>query len=145
MKTRTTLLINLLLAASPTLYAADAPAVYPKSQMTGLQVFQNACVACHGAGLAGAPKIADKAAWKGLIAEGHTDLWGGAMTGVRRMPPMGGDPALTDMEVALAVNYMVEMAGGKFPAPTAGSLKEARRDGEKRLKERNAKARAARQ
>lgn len=144
MKTKTTLFISLLLAASPTLYAADAPAAYPKGPMTGAQVFQSACVVCHGAGLAGAPRAGDKTAWKELIAEGHIDLWGGAMTGVRRMPPMGGDPALTDMEVALAVNYMVEMAGGKFPAPTAASLKEARLDGEKRLKERNAKARAAR-
>ena len=133
-----------LLCASAALYAGDEPAKHPKSQLTGAQVFQSACVVCHGAGLAGAPKVGDKAAWKELIAEGHTDLWGGAMAGVRRMPPMGGDPGLTDMEVALAVNHMVELAGGKFPTPTPASLKAARLDGEKGVKQRNAKARAAR-
>jgi cytochrome c5 len=133
-----------LLVLNPAIFAADEPAKYPKNQMTGAQVFQHACVVCHGMGLAGAPKAGDRAVWKELIAEGHTDLWGGAMTGIRRMPPMGGDPALTDVELALAVNHMVELAGGKFPAPTAAGLKAARLDGEKRLKERNAKARAAR-
>ena len=136
--------VTALALSALTLHAADEPVKHPKAQLTGAQVFASSCVVCHGAGLAGAPKAGDKTVWKGLIAEGHIDLWGGAMTGVRRMPPMGGDPGLTDMEVALAVNYMVEMAGGKFPAPTAASLKEARLDGEKRLKERNAKARAAR-
>ncbi|MGB4117809.1 MAG: c-type cytochrome [Polaromonas sp.] len=144
MKIKATLLFGSTLLACSALFAVDAPVAYPKTQMSGLQVFQNACVACHGAGLAGAPRMGDKTVWSGLVAEGHTDLWGGALTGVRRMPPMGGDPALTDMEVALAVNYMVELVGGKFPAPTAASLKAARLDGEKRLKERNAKARDAR-
>lgn len=134
-----------LLCASAALFAADEPAKHPKSQMTGMQVFQSACVVCHGTGLAGAPKAGDQAVWKELIAEGHTDLWGSALAGVRRMPPMGGDPGLTDMEVALSVNHMVQLAGGKFPAPTAASVKAARLDGEKRLKQRNAKARAARQ
>ena len=137
--------IGLLLLANSTLYAADEPPKHPKSQMTGAQVFQSACAVCHGASLAGAPKAGDKSVWKELIAEGPTDLWGGALTGVRRMPPMGGDPALTDREVALAVNHMVELAGGKFPTPTAASLKAARLDGEKRLKERSVKARKARQ
>ena len=141
---KTSLAIAALLVAPPVLYAADPTAPYPKTPMTGAQVFQQACVVCHGTGLAGAPKAGDRSVWKELIAEGHTDLWGGAMTGVRRMPPMGGDPALTDFEVALAVNHLVELAGGKFPAPTTASLKAARLDGEKRLKERNAKARAAR-
>jgi cytochrome c5 len=133
-----------LLCASTGVYAVDEPTKHPKAQMTGVQVFAAACVVCHGAGLAGAPKVGYKAVWKELIAEGHTDLWGSAMAGVRRMPPMGGDPGLTDMEVALAVNHMVELAGGKFPTPTSASLKAARLDGEKRLKQRNAKTRAER-
>lgn len=145
MNIKNQLSVVVLLCANPALFAGDEPVKHPKSQLTGVQVFQSACVVCHGAGLAGAPKVGDKAAWKELIAEGHTDLWGGAMTGVRRMPPMGGDPGLTDMEVALAVNHMVELAGGKFPTPTPASLKVARLDGEKELKKRYAKAHAARQ
>ena len=144
MNTQSISLMLALLLASTTLLASDESAKYPKSQLSGVQVFQIACVVCHGAGLAGSPKAGDKAAWKELIAEGHIDLWGGAMAGVRRMPPMGGDPGLTDMEVALAVNYMVELVGGKFPTPTPASLKTARLDGEKELKKRNAQARAAR-
>lgn len=145
MNIKTQLFLVALLCANSALFAGDVPAKHPKSQLTGAQVFQSACVVCHGAGLAGAPKAGDKTAWKELIGEGHTDLWGGAMTGVRRMPPMGGDPGLTDMEVALAVNHMVELAGGKFPTPTPASLKVARLDGEKELKKRNTQARAARQ
>jgi cytochrome c5 len=144
MKLRTGILITALLCTSALLHAADESPKYPKTQMSGAQVYQNVCVICHSSGLVGAPKAGDKAVWKELIAEGHTDLWGSAMAGVRRMPPMGGEPALRDIEVALAVNHMVELAGGKFPTPTAASVKAARLDGEKRLKERNAKALAAR-
>jgi cytochrome c5 len=117
---------------------------FPKAPMTGKQVYEAVCAHCHATGLVGAPKIGDKAVWKELIAEGPTDLVGSSLAGVRRMPPMGGEPALYDIEVALAVNYMVAQAGGKFADPTDATVKAARLDGEKRVRSRGAKARAAR-
>ncbi|MFM7294252.1 MAG: c-type cytochrome [Burkholderiales bacterium] len=117
---------------------------FPKAPMTGKQVYEAVCANCHATGLVGAPKTGDKAAWKELIAEGQTDLVGSSLAGIRRMPPMGGEPALYDMEVAFAVNYMVAQAGGKFAEPTDAIVKAARLDGEKRARSRSAKARAAR-
>ncbi|MCA2999742.1 MAG: cytochrome c5 family protein [Rhodocyclaceae bacterium] len=117
---------------------------FPKAPMTGKQVYEAVCANCHATGLVGAPKTGDKAAWKELIAEGQTDLVGSSLAGIRRMPPMGGEPALYDLEVAFAVNYMVAQAGGKFAEPTDAIVKAARLDGEKRARSRSAKARAAR-
>jgi cytochrome c5 len=139
----TGILLAVMVISGSAFAAGNAP-VYTKALLSGQQVFQSACVHCHGDGLAGAPRAGDKTVWKELIAEGFTDIAGSAMAGVRRMPPMGGEPALYDMEVARAVNYMVEMAGGKFPEPTDASVKAARLDGEKRLKARIIKARQER-
>ena len=123
--------------------AGESPS-FPKAIMTGKQVHEAVCAQCHAAGLIGAPKTGDKIVWKELIAEGPTDLVGSALAGVRRMPPMGGEPALSDIEVALAVNYMVAQAGGKFADPTEAGVRAARLDGEKRARVRGAQARDAR-
>ena len=62
---------------------------------------------CHAAGLAGAPKYADKAAWKPRIAQGLPTLYEHAVKGIRAMPPKGGSASLSDAEVDAAVDYMV--------------------------------------
>lgn len=88
---------------------------------TGRQIVEAVCVACHVAGLANAPKIGDKLVWDKLIKEGHQHLTENAIKGIRAMPPRGGDPALSDIEVARAVAYMANQAGAQFsePAPPA--------------------------
>src|SRR3989454_8869807 len=86
---------------------------------TGEQVYKAVCTNCHQTGVAGAPKIGDKAAWAPHIKEGLNELVGEAIKGVRAMPPRGGDASLTDEEVARAVVYMANQSGAKFKAPAA--------------------------
>lgn len=74
----------------------------------GQAVYEKTCAACHGTGMAGAPKLGDKAAWAPLIAEGIDSLSHVAINGEGSMPPKGGNASLSDEEVRAAVNYMME-------------------------------------
>ena len=99
-------------AAAPTAVAAVAipPPVAGKAAdagAAGKAVFDKACVACHGTGVAGAPKAGDKAAWAPRLAQGKDALHAAAIKGKGAMPPKGGNPALTDAEVKAAVDYML--------------------------------------
>ena len=93
--------------------------------LTGEQVFGQVCKTCHEAGLVGAPKAGDKAAWGPRIAEGEATLFKHAVDGFQGksgvMPPKGGSASLTDDEVHRAVVYMADLAGAgwKEPEPTA--------------------------
>jgi cytochrome c5 len=89
----------------------------PKQLMTGEQVFQSTCVACHGTGAAGAPKVGDKGAWGPRISEGFSTLVTHAINGIRAMPAKGGNPDLDDIEIARTVAYMANQAGANFKAP----------------------------
>ncbi len=86
---------------------------------SGAEVYNTACMACHGAGVAGAPKFGDNAAWSPRIAQGYDTLVSHAIKGIRQMPPKGGNPALNDIEVARAVVHMANAAGAKFKEPEA--------------------------
>ena len=82
--------------------------VTPAMLAQGKVVYEKTCVACHGSGVAGAPKVGDKTAWKKLVAEGLHDLTEVAIRGEGAMPPRGGNPALSDAEIRAAVAYMME-------------------------------------
>ena len=88
----------------------SAPAAPPPSR-DGPQVYQENCIACHGAGIAGAPKLEDKGQWTTRIAKGVDALYASAVNGVQGgagvMPPKGGNPALSNTEVRAAVDYML--------------------------------------
>jgi cytochrome c5 len=101
--------------AAVNLKAADGPKVY----LTGEQVYAQVCKACHDSGAAGAPKFGDKAAWAPHIKEGYDDLLKNAIKGIKAMPPRGGNPDLSDYEVARAVVYITNAAGGTFKEPAA--------------------------
>ena len=77
----------------------------------GQQVYQVSCVACHDAGIAGAPKVGDKGQWAKRIAKGLDALYASAVNGVQGsagvMPAKGGNLALSNAEVKAAVDYMV--------------------------------------
>jgi cytochrome c5 len=90
---------------------------------TGEQVYKAVCTNCHQTGVAGAPKLGDKAAWAPRIKEGLNEMVADAIKGVRAMPPRGGDSSLTDEEVARAVVYMANQAGARFKQPAAPSQK----------------------
>jgi cytochrome c5 len=74
----------------------------------GQEVYQSACLACHVAGVAGAPKLGDTAAWAPRIAQGSEALLNSAINGKGAMPPKGGRVDLPDSDIAAAVAYMVK-------------------------------------
>ncbi len=90
--------------------AGAAPAPVAKA-LDGEQVYNAACMACHGSGVAGAPKFGDAGAWKARIAQGADTLHKHALEGLQGaagfMPPKGGRADLADAEVMAAVDFMV--------------------------------------
>lgn len=85
---------------------------------TGEQVFQAQCSACHSTGAAGAPKLADAAAWGPRITQGFEALVNSALKGKGNMGPQGGGD-FSDFEIARAVVYMANQGGAKFEEPKA--------------------------
>ncbi len=101
-------------AAADAAMKAAASAVAYGGTTDGKTIFGNLCQSCHLAGIAGAPKVGDKAAWAPRIAEGSNTLHQHAIGGFQGkggvMPPKGGNLALSDAEVSAAVDYMVSAA-----------------------------------
>ncbi len=85
---------------------------------SGEAVYQAQCVACHGAGVAGAPKLADKAAWSARIKTGLDAMVSSALKGKGAMAPQGGGDH-SDVEIARAVVYLANAGGAKFTEPKA--------------------------
>lgn len=79
--------------------------------MSGPQVYNEACIACHGNGIGGAPIVGDAGAWTERIGQGTETLHQHAIEGYTGstgyMPPKGGRLDLSDEEVQAAVDYMV--------------------------------------
>ena len=84
----------------------------------GEEVYKGQCIACHGAGVAGAPKFGDAAAWAPRIATGYEALLTSALKGKGAMAAQGGGD-FQDIEIGRAVVYMTAAAGGKFAEPAA--------------------------
>jgi len=91
----------------------------PRVEKEGKQVFDEVCTACHTPGALGAPKFGNKADWAPRIKQGYDTLIKHAEEGIRQMPPRGGNPDLSDIEIARAVAYMADAAGAKFNPPAA--------------------------
>jgi cytochrome c5 len=100
-------------AAAPT-PAPEATAAAGGASDKGKQVYDTVCMACHAAGVAGAPKFGDKAAWEPRIAQGMDLLYEhsikGFMGAAGMMPPKGGRADIPDDDVKAAVDYMVGAA-----------------------------------
>jgi len=115
--------------AAPAATAAPAAAAAPTPAAgKGPAVYQASCSACHGTGAAGAPKLADVAAWAPRIKTGMPALYNSALKGKAAMPAKGGNPALADADVKAAVDYLVAQASGGKPAaavPAAASPEPA--------------------
>jgi len=107
----------------PVAYADAAPAAAKSAApLSGQQVYESLCVACHGEGVGGAPRLGDKAAWAPRIARGYNMLLAHAIEGFNgktgMMPPRGGG-SNEDVEVARAVAYLANKAGASFKEPAS--------------------------
>ena len=80
--------------------------------MTGPQVYNSACNACHGAGIGGAPILGDTDGWTARLDKGDDVLHANAINGFAGeagyMPPKGGRTDLSDQEIIDAVDYMLD-------------------------------------
>ena len=111
----------------------------PRAALSGEQVYAQVCKTCHDAGLAGAPKFADKAAWSPVIAQGEKVVVAHAIQGYQGkrgvMPPKGGNADLSDNEVHAAVVHMVNAAGANWKAPAPAAVGAASAAGGERTGE----------
>lgn len=87
---------------------ATAAAAGPR---TGEQVYNASCMACHASGVAGAPKLGDKAAWEPRAAKGIDGLLTTATSGLNAMPPKGTCADCSDDELKGAIEYMLSQTG----------------------------------
>ena len=72
----------------------------------GKSIYDASCAACHGAGVAGAPKPGDKAAWAPRLKSGTDAMVASVIKGKGAMPPKGGNAALADADIKAAVDYL---------------------------------------
>lgn len=107
---------NAALAIKPSASAEQSGSALPMPK-NGQQVFQQVCSACHGQGIAGAPKAGSAAAWDPRIKKGLAVLYMHALHGFHgesgTMPAKGGRPDLSDDLVKQAVRYMVGLVKNK--------------------------------
>ena len=129
-KTRTAAFsLAIVLASFPALAAEEA------GSAEGKFIYENNCISCHRLGLVGSPRVGDEAAWTPLVKKGMVVLYNSAINGVGTMPPKGAKLGLTDEEVKIAVDNMVNESRHaskgaaksimKKPAGAPGSEKEA--------------------
>ncbi len=96
-------------AAASTPAANVSVAVASADPEIGKKVYEQVCVACHAAGVGGAPKFGDKDAWKLRLSAGIDALHKSALNGKGIMPAKGGHTG-SDDEVKAAVDYMIQAA-----------------------------------
>lgn len=83
-------------------------------EKSGEEIVKGVCIACHGIGALGAPKIGNAGDWGPRLSQGYATLVKHAIEGIRSMPARGGNAELTDKEIAGAVAYMANQSGAKF-------------------------------
>lgn len=96
----------------------------PRALATGEEVYKAQCAACHDAGLAGAPKIGDTAAWAARISTGYDALLNSALKGKGAMGAQAGG-AFSDLEIGRAVVHLANASGGRLAEPAAEGAAEA--------------------
>lgn len=115
--------VEMAAAAAPVAAAAtseedvvEGEEVVAATEKTGEEVVKAVCAMCHATGMMESPKIGDAAQWEPRIAQGYDTLVSNAINGIRNMPAKGGNPSLSDKEVARAVAYMANQSGANFEA-----------------------------
>lgn len=87
--------------AAPAGQAASGP-------RSGSEVYNTACVACHGSGVLGAPKLDNAADWQPRLEAGFDTVWKNAIDGIRAMPPMGACGDCSNDEIKAAIEHMTK-------------------------------------
>mgnify|MGYP001815474037 CR=1 FL=1 len=101
-------------AAKPVAEVAEpaAPVEQPVEPVAaardGQMIYKTACFACHDTGVAGAPKLGDKAVWAPRIAKGNDALYSTLQNGLNAMPPKGTCMNCNDDELKAVLDYMIE-------------------------------------
>ncbi len=103
-------------------------------ERSGEQVVATVCANCHATGKDGAPRIGDAKAWQAREKRGLSSLTASAIQGVRKMPPHGGSPDVTDVELKRAITFMVNKSGGRWIEPIDRRHPPAERTGESIVK-----------
>ncbi|MEK6243208.1 MAG: c-type cytochrome [Pseudomonadota bacterium] len=85
---------------------------------SGEAIVKEVCFACHQAGVANAPKLGDKAGWAPRLKLGLEGLLQSVIKGKGAMAPRAGT-SHTDQELASAVVFMANQAGGSLKEPPA--------------------------
>ena len=86
----------------------------PRVEKTGEVVYTEVCASCHGSGLLNAPKLSNAGDWSKRNAQGFDTLVKNATNGIRAMPARGGNPDLSEIEMARVVAYMANSGGANF-------------------------------
>ncbi len=87
----------------------SAPAAIAGESLASQCAYQRACAGCHDEGINGAPAVGDREAWAGRSSLWVAVLEEHAIEGYLDMPARGGDPGLSDCEVAAATEYMLSL------------------------------------
>ncbi len=88
---------------------SEGPAVAANAgKRSGEELYNAACIACHGSGAMGAPKTHEKGAWSARLGGNLKALVASAKKGKGAMPPMGGAADATDEELSKAIAYMMK-------------------------------------
>ena len=90
--------------------AAAAPVAAAAAAGAGEALYKQACQVCHAAGVAGAPKFGDKAAWSARLPAGIDALYNSVAKGKGAMPPRGGAAQASDADLRAAVEFMAAAA-----------------------------------
>jgi len=93
------------LASNPTF---KSQVIEVASSKSGKDVYNSVCMSCHMSGAAGAPITGKVDQWTERLAKGNDTLYSNAINGIGVMPAKGGLMSLSDDEVKLAVDYMLE-------------------------------------
>jgi cytochrome c5 len=109
-----TLFLGAAAACSPTdstktPFGQGAPTAAAGDMLANQCAYERACAGCHDEGLNGAPAVDDREAWAGRSSLWVAVLEEHAKEGYLDMPARGGDPGLSDCEVAAATEYMLSL------------------------------------
>ena len=95
------------LASNPTF---KPEVVVLASSKSGKDIYNSVCMSCHMSGAAGAPVTGKADQWTDRLAKGNDTLYANAINGIGVMPAKGGLMSLSDDEVKLAVDYMLQQS-----------------------------------